>query len=206
MKVEDKRLIIFRKKVVSWQYRAVSDFFFFFLRVRRIKEDRYQKQPAAAHPWVASRRADPSHPHQPLASQPDVGAQMVFVPTPALPHGPPLQAMASPDSAQTLCWNIRLFVSHFCWEIRSQTINHFFFFTPNLFLPQSSRLSTRTPTFWLLLSDSLVPSATLPVLSQASPAHVPTGRQLLTDPPWPPLVDATATCDVDRSGRLLRSP
>lgn len=69
MKVEDKRQIIFRKKVVSWQYRTVSDFFF-FLRVRRVKEDRYQKRPAAAHPWVASRRADPSHPRQPLASQP----------------------------------------------------------------------------------------------------------------------------------------
>lgn len=85
-------------------------------------------------------------------------------------------------------------------------LTFFFLFTPNLFLPQSSHLSTRTPTFWLLLSDSLVPSATLPVLSQASPAHVPTGWQLLTDPPWPPLVDATATCDVDRSGRLLWSP
>lgn len=154
---------------------------------------------------MASRRADPSHPRQPLASQPDVGAQMVFVPTPALPHGPPLQAMPSPDSAQTLCGNIRLRLIS-AGRLDLKLLTFFFLFTPNLFLPQSSRLSTRTLTFWLLLSDSLVPSVTLPVLSQASPAHVPTGRQLLTDPPWPPLVDATATCDVDRSGRLLRSP
>lgn len=94
---------------------------------------------------MASQRADPSHPRQPLASQPDVGAQMVFVPTPALPHGPPLQAMASPDSAQTLCWNIRLFASHFCWEIRSQTINHFFFFLPQTCSSPSLPVSAHGP-------------------------------------------------------------
>lgn len=129
MKVEDKWQIIFRKKVVSWQYRAVSDFFF-FLRVRRVKKiDIKSDQQPRIPGWP---RGGPTPPIRVSPSPPsrDVGAQMVFVPTPALPHGPPLQAMASPDSAQTLCWNICLFASHFCWEIRSQTINLFFSFYP----------------------------------------------------------------------------
>lgn len=205
MKVEDKWLIIFRKKVVSWQYRAVSDFFF-FLRVWRVKEDNIKSDQRPRIPgWP---RGGPTPPIRVSPSPPSRMSGHRWSLSPLLPSltGHPCRRW------QVLTRLKRSVGTSVCSHLISagrldlKLLTFFFLFTPNLFLPQSSRLSTRTPTFWLLLSDSLVPSATLPVLSQASPAHVPTGRQLLTDPPWPPLVDATATCDVDRSGRLLRSP